>query len=79
MYEHLVSRERWAQKADQPRRQEQPSARVVAGKVPRSHPPDGEEAAAAERKMAEQESEETSQRQCSCKGRTRLRLAGASL
>lgn len=75
-----MSHEKWAQLAGQMRQQEQPSARVVAGKLPRSHRPDGEAAvAAAERKMAEQEFEETSQRQCSCKGRTLLRLEGRSL
>lgn len=62
MYEHLVSREKWAQKADWLRLQEQPSARAVAGKkAHHTRRPDGEAVgAAAERKMAEQGSEETS-------------------
>lgn len=73
MCEHLMSREKWAQ-VDHLRNQEPPSAQVVAGKkARRTRRPDGEEAeAAAERKTAEQGSEETSQRQCSCKGRIRL-------
>lgn len=57
-----MSREKWAQKADSLRRQGQTSARVVAGrKAHHTRRPDGEAAgAAAERKMAEQGSEETS-------------------
>lgn len=77
MYGRLASHERLAQTAGQMRRQEELSAQVVAGrKVPRTHPPDGEAvAAAAERKMAAQGPEGTSQRRCNYKDHSRRHLA----